>query len=165
MPVPDRPVDGAPTATDWGQEIHDRVFAPAGVECHGAGVTVTTTVTQIPLDTADQDPGGFLDAAGDRLVIPTDREGIYDVICRLDVTSGVDGDGVRGYVRRNGGEITRGYEDSETGAQSILTMVTNAGFVAGDVVTVHAKKKGSGANPTVLVSRLIILRRGQEIGA
>lgn len=165
MPAPDRPVDDAEIATDWGQEIHDRTFAPAGYEAHGSAVTVTTTVTQIPIDVADQDPGGYLDLAANSAEIPADRAGLYLVIARFDSSSGVDGDGVRVYVRRNGGEITRGYEDSETGQTVIISVSTVASFVAGDIITYHARKRGSGANPSVLLSRAILLRLGDEVGA
>jgi hypothetical protein len=165
MTTPSRPVAAASIETEWGQAVHDYTFAPAGFEAVGNAVTVTTTVTAIPIDGATQDPGGWLDLTANTATVPTDRAGLYLVMARLDSSVGVNGDQVRGYIRRNGGEITRNVEDSETGGTVILTMQTIASFTAGDIVTVHARKVGSGANPSVLLSRFFMIRIGDVIGA
>lgn len=167
MPIPDRPVDGAATETDWGQEIHDRVFAPAGCEASGTGIAVAGAILQLPIDTAVDDPGGFVSTASDRLEIPSDRGGLYDAIATLGSSGGVTGDGVRGFLRVNGAEVARAYEDSDTGVQTVINVIRiGLALAAGDIVTVHAVKRGSvGANPTVTLSSLVILRRGDEIGA
>ena len=48
MPDPTRPVAGAPIDTDWGQQIHDRVFQPKGVRSrNNTTQSVGTTFAQL----------------------------------------------------------------------------------------------------------------------
>ena len=76
MPDPTRPVAGAPIDTDWGQQIHDRVFQPKGVRSrHNTTQTVGTTFEQLGINTADDDPGGWL--ASDTLTVPAGAGGLY----------------------------------------------------------------------------------------
>lgn len=168
MPIPDRPVDDAETETDWGQEIHDRVFAPAGCIVTGTAVSIAdNTYAVIPLDNAAEDPGGYHDAANDRVEIPTDREGLYDVTVIFvsdDVDPTVE---VRGYVLVNGTEVGRVSQDGDGSTQiSIPLTIIGLTLSAGDQITTAAKKIGTaGGSIDVFVSRMVIIRRGAELGA
>lgn len=168
MPIPDRPVDDAIIETDWGQEIHDRVFAPKGCILTGTAVSLAdNTFALIPLDNADTDPGGWHDSVNDRAEVPTDAEGLYDLSARF-VSDDVDPTvTVRGYVFLNGSEIGRADVQGDDTVQ-INWPVTLIGqeFAAGDLITCGAKKIGTaGGSIDVFVSNITILRRGAEIGA
>lgn len=168
MPLPDRPVDGAEIATEWGQEIHDRVFAPKGCILTGTAVSIAdNTFAVIPLDNAADDPGGWHDATNDRAEVPVGAEGLYDMLVRF-VSDDVDPTvRVRGYVYVNGNEIGRVDMDGD-GTTQINFNLTILGEVlaAGDLITVGAKKVGAaGGSILVFVNNITILRRGAEIGA
>jgi hypothetical protein len=149
----------------WGDAIHDRVFAPAGVIVSGTGRSVPATSVQLYLGVPVDDPGGWCDIPGNRLVVPADAEGLYIVAVRLNAVGGTAGDFIRCYLRVNGAEVSRAFETSEGGANIIMFMTTVIGLTAGDVVTVHAIKLSGGANPTVSVSNLSLIRHGAAIGA
>lgn len=168
MPVPDRPVEGAEVETEWGQEVHDRVFAPKGTKLSGAAVSIAdNTFATIPLDAAIDDPGGWHDAVNDRAEVPTGGEGLYDIFARFqsdDVDASVR---VRGYVYVNGAEVGRADIDGD-GSVQINWGVPLIGveLAAGDLITTAAKKIGTaGAAILVLVVSLTVIRRGAELGA
>lgn len=165
MPLPDRPVDGEDIATEWGQEIHDRVLAPKGVRAHGAGEqTVNTTIEKLNLDVADQDPGVWLDAANDRLVVPSGAEGLY--VGTAVITFRNTNAGVRGYVYVNGAQRWAQLEQGEgTGIFVHITISIFGHLVAGDVITCYANRRTSGSNPAIQVTTFGIARIGDDIGA
>ena len=71
MPLPDRPVAGADIETEWGQAVHDYTFAPSGCRCTGGAVSVTSsTPVVLPIDTATEDPGGYVDTAANNVEVP-----------------------------------------------------------------------------------------------
>jgi hypothetical protein len=87
MPVPTRPSTGGPVESVWGQEVHDRIFLPAGgIFRGGAAVGVAPAKCKL---TALSDPGGWL-SGGDTLVCPADAEGVYLVAAsmRIELTAG-----------------------------------------------------------------------------
>lgn len=166
MPLPDRPVAGAEIATDWGQEIHDRVLAPKGVQAHGAaGRTVDTTPAGLDLDTADEDPGGWL-VGGDIVEVPTGAEGLYVINPHYYVTGGTTGQEIVATMALNGPVVTG------TSIPCITSASTHGGFTdiralsAGDQLSFQARKvAASGADPNVQLLGLSIVRIGNEIGA
>src|SRR6185295_14616005 len=90
MPLPDRPVSHASIESVWGQAVHDYTFAPLGTSVHGAtGVTVGSTFAGLPMDTVDDDPGGWLGA--DLIEVPTGGEGLYLGAAFFVVTSATTG--------------------------------------------------------------------------
>lgn len=170
MPTPDRPVEGAEIETAWGQEVHDRTFAPKGCRVHGGAVTLPGDHSTVILDlsSVDSDPGGWLDAANDRLEAPADSGGLYSLACRISSTGGEDPDDVRAAVYVNGAEVSRQLEQCATGAQ--ITIALGAGLhlelTPGDLVTIRALKVGSsGPNPSASVTVLSVLRLANEYGA
>jgi hypothetical protein len=166
MPIPDTPVSGEPIASEWGIDIHERVFAPKGCRVSGGGSTVTSAAITIQkLDTADDDPGGWLDDANDRLVVPTGAEGLYISSVVASSVNGVDGGQTRLFIYVNGSEVSRTLEDHETGLTVTLTIPYIAELTAGDIITYRAKKYGTGANPTVTIQSARFLRHGADYGA
>lgn len=168
MPIPDRPVDDAIIETDWGQEIHDRVFAPKGTSLNGSAVSIAdNTFASIPLNNVTDDPGGWHDAVNDRAEVPPDAEGLYDISCRFqsdDVDASVR---VRGYVYVNGTEIGRVDIDGDGSVQINWALtVIGVDLAAGDLITAAAKKIGTaGGAIDVLIPSIKIIRRGAELGA
>lgn len=166
MTLPDRPVDGAEIATQWGQEIHDRVLAPAGCEVHSSVAgAVGTSPLQVDLSVADEDPGGFL--GSDLIEIPTDRGGIYDVFVRGNSVNGSAGSGfaTRFILDLNGSTISTGIASNE-GATNVTVPVSWMGVLsAGDQLKIYAQRIAGGTNPDVRVLSMIVLRRGAEFGA
>jgi hypothetical protein len=166
MPIPTRPVDGADIETDWGQEIHDRTFAPKGCDVAGAAVAMLSggTIRTLPLDTAAQDPSGFLDAAGNLVEVPTDMEGLYLLSLRCNTVTGSSADKTRIFVNVNGGEVTRAIEDQSGGTNVPISVSAILDLVATDQIQVRAQQVGSGARADVNIVSLSLLRLGAEYG-
>ena len=163
MPDPTRPVSGAPIESEWGGAVHDAVFTPRGTRvAGGASSSVGTTLAQLQLNTAVDDPGGWL--ASDALTVPSGGDGLYDTYLDVQTDNGSVGERTRVQLRVNGAGQQAFFIDNngttaETEARTFLLPLT-----AGDVVTVYAAKTG-GLDPDVLVRALAIIRRGSEIGA
>jgi hypothetical protein len=163
---PTRPVDGAATETEWGQAVHDAVFTPRGTRVAGGASSsisaVSPSVAQLQLNTAVDDPGGWL--ASDALTVPVGAGGIYDYHLDVQTDNGDDDQRTLFELRVNGTALLRWFVQQE-GTLAVTDL--KSGLIdldAGDVVTVYAGKSG-GANPDVLVRSLGILRRGEEVGA
>lgn len=166
MPLPDRPIEGAEIATEWGQEIHDRVFAPSGCQVHSSGAgAVSTTPNQLDLSVIDEDPGGFV--GSDLVEIPTDRGGLYDVFVRGNSVNGSAGAGftTRFLLDLNGATISTGIADNEGGTNVTIPVSWTGLLSAGDQLKVYAQRRGGGTNPDVQVNSMVVLRRGAEFGA
>jgi hypothetical protein len=164
VPDPTRPVAGAPIDTDWGQRVHDQVFTPQGTRvAGGASSSVGTTLAQLQLNTAVDDPGGWL--SSDSLTVPTDEGGLYAAMLTATSQNGSSsGDFTRIVLRVNGTEAMRMQADSD-GSQLVWMSATRLlDLAAGDVLNVWAQKSG-GANPDVLVRALDVVRLGSAMGA
>ena len=167
MPVPDRPVSGASIESVWGQDIHDRVFAPKGCHVHGSAASnVSTTYAGLQLDTVDSDPGGFLDAANEAVEIPTGAEGLYLLVVQYRTTTGTDGQSVLCSYALNGTPVNATTIDCLTGVAPQGTVTGIEQLVAGDVFTCQARKLASGgATPDVQVMAFRLVRIGDDYGA
>ena len=163
MPDPTRPVAGAPVDADWGGAIHDAVFTPRGVRvAGGATVAVGTIFEQLQLNTAVDDPGGWL--ASDAITLPTGSTGLYEYWLEVRTDNGDVDERTRIQLRVNGSSVKSFFLDQD-GSTSISDGRTGLlGLSAGDVITVYAAKTG-GLDPDVDVLSLAILRRGTEVGA
>jgi hypothetical protein len=163
MPDPTRPVTGAPIESEWGGAVHDAVFTPRGVRvAGGASTAVGTTLEQLQLNTAVDDPGGWL--ASDSITLPSGSDGLYTVFLDAQTDNGSVGERTRVQLRVNGAGVQTFFIDNngttaETDARSFLVPLS-----AGDVVNVYAGKTG-GTDPDVLVRALAIIRIGSELGA
>ncbi len=166
MALPDRPVDGAEIATDWGQEIHDRVLAASGCDVWSSTAnTVGGTINTLPLNMTHEDPGGYLVGASNRVDIPTGKEGLYLLIARLNAVNGATTTDTRGTIYLNGSEIARALEDNNAGTNITVTVVALYYLSAGDQLQVRAIKRGTGTSPDVNVSSFQLLRITDNYGA
>lgn len=163
MPDPTRPSAGAPIDTDWGQQVHDAVFTPRGCRvAGGATVSVGTTFAQLQLNTAVDDPGGWL--ASDHIELPSGATGLYQYNLEVRTDNGDADERTRVQLRVNGSSVKSFFVDQD-GSTSITD--GRSGFLqltAGDIITVYAAKTG-GLSPDVDVMALDIIRRGTEMGA
>ena len=163
MPDPTRPVDGAATETEWGQAVHDAVFTPKGVRvAGGASSSVGTGFAQLQLNTAVDDPAGWL--ASDALTVPTLSGGLYLWSLEISTDNGESDERTKYQLRING---TSHRSRQVSGEDTTAVFDGMSGLVdlsAGDVLTVYAAKSG-GTNPDVLVRELSLIRQGSEIGA
>lgn len=166
MPDPTRPVAGAPIDTDWGQQIHDRVFTPKGTRVAGGAASsisaVTPSVAQLQLNTAVDDPGGWL--SSDTLTVPVGGAGLYQIFLDVQTDNGSVDDRTYVELRRNGSKA-KGFFIEQNG--STAETDDRAFFVslaAGDTLNVHAGKTG-GLNPDVLVRSLDVIIVASDIGA
>lgn len=160
MPDPTRPVAGAPIDTDWGQQVHDRVFQPKGVRAHNAGTqSVGTTFEQLQIDIVDDDPGGWLD--DDKYVVPTGAGGLYAWWLRVSA-NGDDGEGVRFELRVNGTADTSVpfVMDAAVGVFSLSGLLELA---AGDELDVYAKV--SSGTAVCVIRQFDLVIAGTSIGA
>jgi hypothetical protein len=168
MAIPDRPVAAAAIETEWGQAVHDYTFAPSGCSVHSSsGTSCGTTSTALQLDTVDDDPGGYLDAANDRIEVPTGGEGLYSVYVQGNSVNGSAGTGfqTRCQLVVNGSVVSTGIEDNN-GATNVVVPISWVGdLAAGDLLTVTGQRKGAGTNPSVSVTHLVMYRVGSELGA
>src|SRR5262245_19659343 len=160
MPDPTRPVAGAPIDTDWGQQIHDRVFQPKGSRDHagtGMGSSVGGTYEQLVIDTADDDPAGWL--GSDELEVPTGAGGLYSYYLRCNA-DGSDGEAVRIEIRVNG----TGYVSPRFALDSSVVSVPINGLIdlsAGDVLTVFARASDT---TSVRITQFDLVIQGTSIG-
>ena len=168
MSLPTRPVSGAAIATDWGDEIHDRVLAASGCDVWSSGARSTgTTAIKQNIDMAHSDPGGYLDAANDQVVIPTGKEGLYLVILRGQSINGSSGtnNATRALLHVNGTNVASGLEDNQDGVAVSIIVPYLQHFSAGDIVQVWAQRRGSGSNPDFNVASLQLVRITDDYGA
>jgi hypothetical protein len=167
MPLPDRPVDGAEIATDWGQEIHDYTFAPSGAWVHGAVGNVSSAFSKHVLATVDEDPGGFLDAANNQVEIPTGKEGLYTVFVQMHTVNGSAGAGygTRAVLRLNGADVSYGKEENNGATNITFSIIWVGVLAAGDILSVYSQRIGAGTNPDVNVDAFVLYRVGAEFGA
>lgn len=163
MPDPTRPVAGAPIDTDWGQRVHDATFTPNGCRVSGGSAsTVGTSFVQLQINTADDDPGGWL--ASDHLTVPAGEGGLYQWALRVTTDNGDVGQFTRLQVRVNGIAIADLTEENEGSTAVFMTLGGLEDMAAGDVVTVWARKSG-GTSPSVLIKTLTFIRMGSAFGA
>lgn len=161
MPDPTRPVAGAPIDTDWGQQVHDRVFQPPGIVCHqasGGASSVGTTYEQLGIDTADDDPGGWL--ASDTITVGTGRGGLY-AYSLLVAADGDDNEAARVELRVNGtGHVSPRFDLESAQIQYPISGVVEVS--AGDEITVWAR---ASATTSVRVAGFSMVMVGTSIGA
>lgn len=162
MPDPTRPVAGAPVDADWGQQVHDRVFQPKGVRAHqdvGGHSTVGSTYEQLGIDTADDDPGGWL--GSDKLTVPSGGGGLYSYNIRVNA-SGDDGEAARIEIRVNGTGYVNPRFSLESGGVMTLPLNGLLEVSAGDEITVWGRASAS-TDLRVVQADLVIV--GTSIGA
>jgi hypothetical protein len=168
MPIPDRPVDGAEIATEWGQEIHDRVFAPKGTNLRNTtGVTVAdNTQVTLPITGVIDDPGGWYDSTNHRAEVPTDAEGLYILSAVFGTDDLDEASECRGYVLVNGALAFMATGAGEGATALQIPVVGLLVVSAGDQITLAARKIGTaGASITVTLRSLALIRIGAELGA
>jgi len=143
--------------------VHDRVFTPKGARvAGGASSSVGTSLAQLQLNTAVDDPGGWL--ASDALTVPVAAGRLYLVTIEAQTDNGSVGERTRIQLRVNGAGVRTFFIDNngataETDSRGFLYPLD-----AGDVLTVYAAKTG-GLDPDVLVRALDVIEMGYEIGA
>jgi hypothetical protein len=164
--TPSRPVAAASIETAWGQAIHDYTFAPSGCRSMGGAVSVTSsTPVTLPIDTATEDPGGYVDIVNNRLVIPADRAGLYAISARINSVTGATTTQTRVRIQVNGTSIGRATEDNDGGVNVQVPVTVFPTLAAGDIINVTAAKIGSGTSPSVSIEELTIVRLGDVLGA
>lgn len=167
MPIPDRPVSGATIEAEWGQEVHDDTFTPLGFAAHGGtSASVGTTPGGLHFDVADDDPGGWLDAANDRAEVPTGADGLYLFVVRFNTVNGTaDDTDTRGYILINGTNTSSVLATNAGGTNVAFVLADMIDLTAGDLISFQAQRRGSGSNPSVTVLSCKVLRMGYEFGA
>ncbi len=166
MPLPDRPVSLTTIDSEWGQAVHDWTFAPKGCEVYSTTTsTVSTTASKLNMDLVGDDPGGFLDAANDQVVVPSDGDGLYLIFVLVNSVNGATTVVSRAYLYLNGTPYANSLEDSEGGTNVRITIGTLIPLTAGDILTVYGQKKNSGTSPDMKVLALRMIRVGNEYGA
>ncbi len=167
MPLPDRPVANTTIDSEWGQAVHDWTFAPTGTWLQSSATTSCgTSFTQLRLDQAIQDPGGWMDASPlpGVAVVPSGADGLYVVICRVVTVSGTAGNATQGLISVNGASLTLGNAVNDGGVAVNFTLSDFLALSAGDQITVSARKIG-GSNPSCTVGSLALFRIGDTVGA
>lgn len=161
MPDPTRPVAGAPIDTDWGQQIHDRVFQPWGVRAHNAGTqSIGGTFEQLQIDIVDDDPAGWLD--DDKYVVPTGYGGLYAFWLTVSV-DGADGELVRIEIRVNGTAVPPSQRFPTDSSAVMVSMSGLLELTAGDEIDVWARYSASSA--VTVIRQFDLLIQGTSVGA
>lgn len=164
MPIPDRPVSGASIESVWGQDIHDRTFSPAGCAVTtGSPHAVGSAWVGLNLDTVNEDPGGYLDAANTQIEIPTDRQGLYLLAANFNVQGSVDDQVIRVGFTLNGSLLSQTIVYGETGQEVNGLLSGHMVLVAGDILDFQAKRVGA-PNVTATCS-VSLIRVGDDYGA
>lgn len=167
MPIPDRPVDAAEIATEWGQEIHDRTFAPKGTSLVGAGVSAAdNTEVAIPITGVTQDPGGWYDSGAHLAEVPPDAEGLY-LMSALFATDDLDETAsCRCYIHVNGALTHMATEAGQGGTAIQIPVNGHLVLAAGDQITVTGRKIGTAGGAVIIsLVNLSLIRVGSEYGA
>lgn len=168
MTLPTRPTSGTTIDSEWGQAVHDYTFAPAGGSVSGADVSTeagSLVPRKLPLDTAVDDPGGWLDASNDRLEVPAGGAGLYLVRAWVRSDEGASSDETRAYIRVNNVEVSRATEGQEGATAISVVIVDFLELVEGDLIAIWAAQVGTGSRATVGVVSLKWVRLGAEFGA
>ena len=164
MTMPDRPDPGEATLAAWGRDVHDAVFTPLGCRVAGGGtLSVGTTLAKLPLNTAVDDPGGWLNATTDQVTVSVDGAGLYEFSLDVRTDSGTASERTRVHMRRNGVRVV-GFFVNQDGAT--FEIDGRGGLIqldGSDVIEVWASTTG-GTNPVVNVEVLSLVRRGLAIG-
>lgn len=164
MPDPTRPAADAPIDTDWGQQIHDAVFTPKGTSVAGGVASgVNATLEQLQLNTAVDDPGGWL--AADALTVPAGAGGLYQWALRAQSEDGDAAGNTRLVLKVNGAEVARAQHEQEGASPIVLNMAGIMSLAAGDVLTIWARNSDGSPEASVLVQSFVIVRIGSELGA
>jgi hypothetical protein len=161
--IPTRPVTGAATETNWGQEIHDAVFTPKGARvAGGTSSSVDAAYEQLQLNTAVDDPAGWL--AADQLTVPAGAGRMYEIFLTLRTDEGDAGQFTRWQLRHNGTVVRSG----QIACQGSTAVTESFGMLldlaATDTLQVWAAKTG-GPSHDVIVIALDVVEKGYEIGA
>ena len=167
MPLPTRPVSHASIASVWGQQVHDYTFAPAGMLCSGGTITAPAADAwgTLPIDTAVDDPGGYVDTANNRVEIPTDGAGLYVFRIRVSSDDGAATDRSQIRLTVNGSEVYRNTETQEGGDIITLNIGAMVDVTVGDLLRVQARQVGSGARASLTLTGFDMVRIGFERGA
>ena len=162
MTMPDRPDPGEATLAAWGRDVHDAVFTPLGTRvAGGATLSVGTTLAKLPLNTAIDDPGGWLDATNDQVTVS--EAGLYEFSLDVRTDEGTAANRTRVHMRRNGVRVVGFFVDQDGAAFEVDGRGGLIQLAGGDVIEVWASTTG-GANPVVSVEVLSFVRRGLAIG-
>jgi hypothetical protein len=167
MTVPTRPVSHASIESVWGQAVHDWTFTPSGTGLYGtAATTCGATMTQVRLDGAIEDPGGWLDASPlpGTAVAPTGSDGLYLLTCRVNTVNGTAGEFTRARIEVNGTPINYFIATNAGGTNIAFSVADVVTVTAGDIFTVSAQRIGS-VSPSVTVNTFYLIRLGDAIGA
>jgi hypothetical protein len=162
MPDPTRPVAGAPIDTDWGQQVHDRVFQPKGVRVSGDVQAIGLSAAQCDLSNIVDDPGGWM--SGDTATVPSGAGGLYSWGLRVSSDDGDVGEWTNVTLRINGVNhvLLRIHSEGSTIQHGAVADIVE--LAAGDTITVFAAKSG-GPNHNVTVMSLQFVLIGTSIGA
>ena len=167
MPVPTRPVAAAVIGSVWGQQVHDFTFAPAGCLVHGIGLTMlaANAYRDQDISLADDDPGGYLDAANDRVEVPADGEGLYLIVMRASTLNGDAGDETGIVLRINGTETARVQVGNEGTTRVAFSLTIVEMLSAGDQISLRSRHIGGGSVAGVTLESLALVRLRYEMGA
>lgn len=167
MPIPTRPVSGAVIGSVWGIGVHDFTFAPAGCILSGGDVAMLAAQAyrDLPIVTADEDPGGYLDAANLRAEVPADGEGLYLIVLRVNSDDGAATDETSVILRVNGVEAGRATAGNEGATDVTLELTLIEPLSVGDQISVRARQLGVGDRADVRVRSLSMVRLGYELGS
>lgn len=164
MADPTRPVAGAPIDTDWGQQVHDRVFTPRGARVSGGGSTsVGTTLEQVQLNTGDDDPGGWL--GSDKLTVPAGAGGLYLFALAVTSSGGDAAGNTRVTLRLNGTEVSRAQHEQEGASAIYLNLAGILDLDAGDQLAVWARNSDGSPEAVITVQRFTVVQLGSVLGA
>jgi hypothetical protein len=165
MTMPDRPDPGEVTLASWGQAVHDALFTPKGAICSGAAVACGSTPTALPIDSALDDPGGWVDTVGNRMVAPVDSDGLYVLMAAFNSVGGTADAAIRGAVNVNGVQRATALSQSDGGVNVVWNIVMLLQLVAGDVLTFTGANRGGGATPNISLISGAVVSIGVALGS
>jgi hypothetical protein len=163
--MPTRPSGGGPIATDWGQDVHDRIFDPEGDRITSV-TNITISTTNVKLDLGDGvpgSPGGWLDQANDRAVCPAGKGGVYYVVATVRAISIPLDNACRANVFKNGvslDEMHCSIVGIGSGNAAYNHMCAWLQMAAGDYLEVWANSTSAAGSQQARVNFLKLLRVG-----
>ena len=156
--IPTRPVSGAPIATAWGADVHDRVFSPRGSVYTGVATPAVANVQTLLALTSKNAGGTWLNA--NRLVVPVGGAGLYSVAASGDLTGFAAGSSVRIRFSYRGSFSPLGSVSVVAGSSPYWGNSADLELIDGDAMGIEIFTSAAGSGT---VYRLSLIRIGNSV--
>lgn len=137
MPKPPYPQPGDEIVSDWAKGLIDWVeegHPVPGCSAHSSALTAGVAVT-CKLDVRDAGSATFLDAPGNRFIVPAAMGGLYRITGAFTAANTATGERHIASILRNGVSIGASYAYPNVGGTIAFAVALDVLLVVGDAIT------------------------------